>query len=102
MSGQIVDTSLVPAPRQRNTEAEREAIKSGKSVRDIWPDGPNKAAQKDTDARWTLKVGGKVLCGWPPRCKWRFDNLAHWSGAVLCPASHDDSSVNVFRIGDPR
>ena len=29
-------------------------------ARDIWPDEPNKAAQKDTDARWTLKVGGKV------------------------------------------
>ncbi|GGN63197.1 hypothetical protein GCM10011349_47550 [Novosphingobium indicum] len=60
MSGQIVDASLVPAPRQRNTEGEREAINSGKSARDIWPDEPNKAAQKDTDARWTLKVGGKV------------------------------------------
>ena len=60
MSGQIVDASLVPAPRQRNTEGEREAIKSGKSARDIWPNEPNKAAQKDTEARWTLKVGGKV------------------------------------------
>lgn len=60
MYGQIVDASLVPAPRQRNTEGEREAIKSGKSARDIWPDEPNKAAQKDTDARWTLKVGGKI------------------------------------------
>ncbi|SEK07719.1 Transposase domain, partial [Sphingobium sp. AP50] len=26
MSGQLVDASLVPAPRQRNTEGEREAI----------------------------------------------------------------------------
>lgn len=60
MSGQIVDASMVPAPRQRNTEGEREAIKSGKSARDIRPDEPNKAAQKDTDARWTLNVGGKV------------------------------------------
>ena len=60
MSGQLVDASLVPTPRQRNTEGEREAIKSGKSARDIWPDEPNKAAQKDTDARWTLKVGRKV------------------------------------------
>ena len=23
-----------------------------------------------------------VLCGWLPRCKWRFDDLVHWSGAV--------------------
>ena len=60
MSGQIVDASLVPAPRQRNTDAEKAAIKVGKSARQIWPDHPNRASQKDVDARWTLKVGGKV------------------------------------------
>jgi IS5 family transposase len=60
MSGQIVDASLVPAPKQRNTDAEKDAIKAGKSADEIWPDEPNKAAQKDTDARWTLKVGGKI------------------------------------------
>ncbi len=60
MSGQIVDASLVPAPKQRNTEDEKAAIKAGKSASEIWPDEPNKAAQKDTDARWTLKIGGKV------------------------------------------
>ena len=59
MSGQIVDASLVPAPKQQNTEGEREAIKSGMSAKEIWPDEPSKAAQKDTDARWTLKIGGK-------------------------------------------
>ena len=59
MSGQIVDASLVPAPKQRNTDGEREAIKAGKSAKEIWPDDPNKAARKDTNARWTLKVGGK-------------------------------------------
>lgn len=60
MAGQIVDASLVPAPKQRNTEAEKAAIKAGKTAKEIWPDEPNKAAQKDTHARWTLKVGGKV------------------------------------------
>ena len=66
MSGQIpgsgprTDASLVPAPKQRNTESEKEAIKEGKSAREIWPDEPAKAAQKDVDARWTLKIGGKV------------------------------------------
>ncbi|MEJ8475082.1 transposase [Roseibium algae] len=48
MSGQIVDASLVPAPKQRNTEGEKEAIKAGKTAREIWPERPNKAAQKDT------------------------------------------------------
>lgn len=44
ISGQIVDASLVPAPKQRNTDGEGEVIK---------------AAQKDTSTCWTLKVGGK-------------------------------------------
>jgi IS5 family transposase len=60
MSGQIVDATLVPAPKQRNTEDEKQAIKAGKMADDIWPDEPNKAAQKDTNARWTLKIGGKI------------------------------------------
>ena len=55
MAGQIVDASLVPVPKQRNTQAEKTAIKEGKSAREIWPDAPNKAAQKDTNGRWTLK-----------------------------------------------
>jgi len=60
MSGQIVDATLVPAPKQRNTDGEKAAIKDGKTANEIWADDPNKAAQKDTDARWTLKIGGKV------------------------------------------
>ena len=50
IGGQIVDASLVPAPKQRNTEDEKAAIKAGKSAQEIWPDEPNKAAQKDTNA----------------------------------------------------
>ena len=48
MSGQIVDATLVPAPKQRNTDGEKEAVKAGKSAKEIWPDHPNKAAQKDS------------------------------------------------------
>lgn len=55
MSGQIVDATLVAAPRQRNKEDEKAAIKEGRSAREIWPDQPAKAAQKDVDARWTVK-----------------------------------------------
>jgi hypothetical protein len=50
----------VPAPKQRNTDAEKEAIKASKTAHDIWPNEPNKAAQKDTDTSWTLKIGGKI------------------------------------------
>jgi IS5 family transposase len=55
MSGQIVDATLVAAPRQRNTEAEKARIKAGEKAGDIWPEKPAKARQKDTDARWTVK-----------------------------------------------
>ena len=81
MSGQIVDASLIPAPKQRNTSEEKEQIKDGKTAGEIWPDEPNKAAQKDTDARpprpiwprslqesddppsdrsWTVQMSGKT------------------------------------------
>ena len=36
MSGQIVDSSLVAAPKQRNTRDEKQAAKAGKSAREIW------------------------------------------------------------------
>jgi transposase, IS5 family len=55
MGGQIIDATLVAAPKQRNTQAEKDAIKGGKTAGEIWPDQPARAAQKDTDARWTLK-----------------------------------------------
>ena len=54
MSGQIVDASLVAAPKQRNTEEEKQAIKDGK-IPNEWKDNPHKLAQKDRDARWTVK-----------------------------------------------
>ena len=54
MSGQIVDATIVAAPRQRNTDEEKKAIKQGR-IPDDWKDKPAKLAQKDRDARWTLK-----------------------------------------------
>lgn len=56
MSGQIVDATRVAAPRQRNAEGEKTAIRAGKRAAEIWPEKPAKARQKDVDARWTLKV----------------------------------------------
>jgi transposase, IS5 family len=53
--GQIVDASLVAAPRQRNTDGEKAAIKEGRSAAEIWPEKPAKARQKDVDGRWTVK-----------------------------------------------
>jgi IS5 family transposase len=54
MSGQIVDASLIAAPKQRNTEEEKKAIKEGR-IPEGWKAKPKKLAQKDRDARWTVK-----------------------------------------------
>lgn len=57
MSGQLMDATLVSAPRQRNTQEEKIRIKAGARAQELWPDKPAKAAQKDVDARWTVKQG---------------------------------------------
>ena len=53
--GQIVDATLVAAPRQRLTGNEKAQIKKGRGAAEIWPEKPAKARQKDVDARWTLQ-----------------------------------------------
>jgi hypothetical protein len=57
-----VDASLVLAHKQRNTDGERDAIKAAKSADEAWACEPAKAAHTHTDARWTLKIGGKGTC----------------------------------------
>ena len=52
--GQIIDASIVPVPKQRNSREENEKIKSGEEP-EGWSNA--KARQKDTDARWTKKNG---------------------------------------------
>jgi transposase, IS5 family len=54
MGGQIVDASLVAAPKQRNTEDEKQAIKEGRIPED-WKAKPAKLRHKDRDARWMVK-----------------------------------------------
>ena len=56
MSGQIVDASIIAAPKQRNTDDEKRAIREGR-VPEHWKTKPGKLRQKDRDARWTLKRG---------------------------------------------
>ena len=54
MSGQIVDASLVAAPRQRNTDDEKQAINQGR-IPANWKAKPAKLRHNDRDARWTAK-----------------------------------------------
>lgn len=53
MGGQIVDASVIKAPRQRLREDEKAAVKLGKSAEEIW-ENPSKVRQKDIDARWRI------------------------------------------------
>jgi transposase, IS5 family len=52
--GQILDASIIPVPKQRNSREENQQIKSGE-IPETWQNEPNKLAQKDVDARWTKK-----------------------------------------------
>ena len=54
--GQIIDATLVPVPIQRNSREENKQIKQGE-IPPAWEENPDKASQKDTDARWTKKNG---------------------------------------------
>lgn len=54
--GQIVDATIVPVPKQRNSRDENETVKGGRTPA-AWEKKPAKLRQKDRDARWTKKHG---------------------------------------------
>jgi IS5 family transposase len=54
--GQMVDATIVPVPKQRNSREENEAVKAGETPEE-WEKNPAKNRQKDKDARWTKKHG---------------------------------------------
>jgi len=58
--GQIIDASIVSAPKQRNRREENSLIKQGSTPED-WHEA--KKRQKDVDARWTKK-NGKTYYGY--------------------------------------
>ncbi len=65
--GQIIDATIVSAPKQRNTDGEKADIRAGR-VPEAWKDKPAKLAQKDRDARWTVKFSkAKPSDGGSPR-----------------------------------
>lgn len=88
--GRTVDAMIVEVPRQRNPKEENQQIKKGE-VPASWKSQPRKLAQKDTDARWTVKrrrayygyknsiVGGNS------------DHFIH--GYVVAPATAHDSKI---------
>jgi IS5 family transposase len=55
MSGQIIDASILAAPKQRNTDGEKRDIKEGR-IPPAWAQKPAKLRQKDRAARWTVNT----------------------------------------------
>lgn len=49
-----LDATLVAAPKQRNTNAEKADLREGRIPQD-WKDKPSKLSHKDRHARWMLK-----------------------------------------------
>ena len=64
--GQMVDATIVPVPKQRNTREENETVKRGETPV-AWEERPAKNRQKDKDARWTKKHG-KSFFGYKNAC----------------------------------
>ncbi len=59
MSGPIVGATLVPAPKQRNSDAEKEAFKRLRAPRDLAQQAEQGGPEGDRRP-WTLKIGGKI------------------------------------------
>ena len=52
--GQIIDSTIIPVPKQHNRREENAAIKRGELPQG-WEDNPARLRQKDQDARWVKK-----------------------------------------------
>ena len=90
-SGQIVDSSIVSVPVQRNSREENTKIKGGEVPED-WEAKPNKLRQKDVAARWTRK-GVKNYYGYKNHIsadrQTKF--IAHW--CVTAASTHDSKML---------
>ena len=50
----MVDATIVPVPRQRNSRDENDQVKTGATPED-WKKRPSQNRQKDKDARWRAR-----------------------------------------------
>jgi IS5 family transposase len=83
--GQIIDASIVSARKQRNSRDENKRIKKGEIPED-WNQA--KRRQKDTDARWTKKLG-KNYYGYKNHISIDVKNKLIRDYAVTDAATHD-------------
>ena len=83
--GQIIDASIVSAPKQRNSRDENKKIKEG-GIPEDWDLA--KRRQKDMDARWTKKMG-KTHYGYKNHINIDVKNKLIRDYAVTDAATHD-------------
>lgn len=85
--GQMVDATIVPVPKQRNSRAENETVKRGETPV-AWEEKPAKNQQKDKDARWTKKHG-KSFFGYKNHVNADKTHKLIWDYEVTDAAVHD-------------
>lgn len=93
--GTIVNATFVDAPRQRNSRKDNQTIKKGETPEE-WladtPDAKHKLAQKDADARWTMK-NKELHYGYKDHAKVDAESKIITDNEVTAASVHDS---NVF------
>jgi transposase, IS5 family len=88
LGGQLIDASIIEAPRQRLTIEEKQRIRTGE--RPDWPVA--KARHKDIEARWTVKRGRVKTKPGPT-----LESREQLTEALLIPAFGYKSHINTDR-----
>lgn len=98
--GQMIDASFVEVPRQRNTRAENEAIKSG-ALPAGWEKDAKRLAHKDVDARWTQKNDVNFY-GYKDHVVADLESKLIVRAEVTTASQHDSQALDsLTRPGDP-
>jgi len=94
--GTLVDATFVTVPKQRNSKDDNGLIKKGEIPKD-WTDNPRVLAQKDTDARWTIK-GKESYYGYKNHVK--VDETSKLVvDYIVTPASTNDGKILPQLVG---
>ena len=98
--GQMVDATFVEVARQRNSRADNATIKAG-GVPEGWKEHPQKARQKDVDARWTKKNGERYY-GYKNHVKVDSRSKLIEGFTVTAASVHDSHALEeLLAQGDP-
>ena len=98
--GQMVDATFVEVARQRNSREDNATIKAG-GVPEGWKEHPQKARQKDVDARWTKKNGERYY-GYKNHVKVDSRSKLIEGFTVTAASVHDSHALEeLIAQGDP-